>query len=328
MKRKRIAILALTAMVAMAGCGNKKNTTEKTDAAETEAVTVKAPVFNADSAYQFVKAQVDFGPRVPNTEEHKRCRAYLIEKLKEYGATVYTQDLQLPTYTGKLLDATNIIGEFQPEKKIRVALFSHWDSRPWADQDPDPKNHYKPILGANDGASGVGVLLELARIMQEQKPEVGVDIVFLDAEDYGNHSDYTGEHSEESWGLGAQAWARVPHKENYHARFGILLDMVGGKNPEFRYEALSQREHGNINKKVWKEAKRLGYGRMFIPEVGGEITDDHVFINRYASVPTIDIVPYNFFPDWHTLKDDMSAIDKNTLKAVGQTITNVIYNEK
>lgn len=321
------SLLLLLMIAAVACSNNSKKSADNNEDADTKSV-VNAPQFNADSAYQYVKSQVDFGPRVPNTDAHKACGDYLAAKLEQYGAKVYNQNLSLSAYDGTLLKARNIIGAYKPEAKKRIALFSHWDSRPWADSDPDEKKHYTPILGANDGASGVGILLEIARQIQQQQPKLGIDIIFVDAEDYGTHTAYKGEHKEESWGLGSQAWARNPHVAGYNARFGILLDMVGGKDPEFRYERLSEQVASNVNRKVWKAAKKLGYDRFFVPKDGGEVTDDHTFINRYAKIPTIDIVPYGFFEHWHTEKDNMDAISKETLEAVGQTVMQVIYNEK
>lgn len=323
-----ISLLLLLMIAAVACSNNSSKSTDANKESNTKGTTVNVPVFNADSAYLYIKTQVDFGPRVPNTDAHKACGNYLAQKLEQFGAKIYNQQINLSAYNGTLLKARNIIGAFKPEAKKRIALFSHWDSRPWADQDPDPKKHYTPILGANDGASGVGVLLEIARQIQQQQPELGIDIILVDAEDYGTHTAYNGEHKVESWGLGSQAWARNPHETNYRARFGILLDMVGGKNPEFRYEATSEKYASNVNRKVWKAAKQLGFERFFVPKDGGEITDDHTFINQYSNVPTIDIIPYNFFEYWHTEKDNMDAIDKETLQAVGQTVMQVIYNEK
>lgn len=312
-------------------CGNKTKTNETVEEATT---TVQAPQFDADSAFQYVKAQVDFGPRVPNTKEHVACGNYLAGQLETFGAKVTSQYADLITYDGTLLKARNIIGSYKPENKKRIALFAHWDSRPWADNDPDKKNHYTPILGANDGASGVGVLLEIARQIQQQQPELGIDLIFLDAEDYGTHQAYTGEHKEEAWCLGAQYWARNPHVQGYNARFGILLDMVGGQNPTFYLEYYSERYAKDVNRKVWKKAQELGYGNLFINEIGGRATDDHLFINQIAGIKTIDIIPHNpenlysFDPMWHTVKDNMDNINRNTLKAVGQTVMEVIYNEK
>lgn len=200
---------------------------------QSEKVVVNVPQFDADSAYLYVKNQVDFGPRVPNTKEHVACGNYLAGKLEAFGAKVTNQYADLIAYDGTLLKARNIIGSYKPESKKRIALFAHWDTRPWADNDADEKNHHTPILGANDGASGVGALLEIARLVNQQQPELGIDIIFLDAEDYGTPQFYEGKHKEEAWCLGSQYWSRNPHVQGYNARFGILLDMVGGENSVF-----------------------------------------------------------------------------------------------
>ncbi|MDR0961068.1 MAG: M28 family peptidase [Mediterranea sp.] len=330
MKQNSLQLLLCGVLLLVVACGNK---TKSSTAAEDETkVVVDAPPFSGDSAYQYVKAQVDFGPRVPNTAAHTACGNYLAAKLAAFGAIVTSQNFDMPAYDGTLLKARNIIGSYQPELKKRIALFAHWDTRPWADADPNAKNHYTAVPGANDGASGVGVLLEVARHLGEQLPQLGVDIILLDVEDYGAHQSYKGSHKEEYWGMGAQYWARNPHVAGYRARFGILLDMVGGKAAEFRYESHSEEFASSVNRKVWKAAARLGYEQTFVPKRGGYVTDDHLFVNRYAGIPTIDIVPYSeeasFFEYWHTVKDDMDAIDKGTLTAVGQTVLQVIYNEK
>ncbi|MDR1003537.1 MAG: M28 family peptidase [Prevotellaceae bacterium] len=331
MNRKYLLILLGGTLLAAMACGNRARKPADNTAA-THTPTVDVPLFNADSAYRYVKEQVDFGARVPNTPEHVACGNYLAEKLAAFGAVVTNQHVNLPAYNGTMLKARNIIGSYRPEAKKRIALFAHWDSRPWADADPDATKHYTPVLGANDGASGVGVLLEIARHLQTSQPALGVDIVLVDAEDYGAHRAYTGMHREEYWGLGAQYWARNPHVQGYRARFGILLDMVGGKRAIFRYESYSQEFASSINKKVWQAAARLGYADTFVARTGGLVTDDHLFINRYAGIPTIDIVPYSeysdFFEYWHTVKDDMDAIDRTTLQAVGQTVMQVVYEEQ
>ena len=330
---KKYLIVAFAALLMTAtACGGTKN--QKADAIQSEIISVSVPTFNADSAYQYVKNQVDFGPRVPNTKEHVACGNYLADQLESFGAKITNQYADLVAYDGTILKARNIIGSFQPENKKRIALFAHWDSRPWADHDPDAKNHYKPILGANDGASGVGVLLEIARQIQQQQPELGIDIILLDAEDYGTHSKQNVNSKEEHWCLGSQYWARVPHTPNYNARFGILLDMVGGHNPKFYREYFSERYAKDVNRKVWDAAKRLGYDNFFVDEQGGGATDDHLFINRIAGIKTIDIIPYDptdqwsFDQHWHTVKDDMDNINPETLQVVGQTVMEVIYNEK
>ena len=332
--RKIISLFSLLTLGFVIGaCGGSKNKSSSKANLENELELVKAPLFNADSAYHYVNTQVLFGPRVPNTEGHKLCGVYLENKLKEFGATVTTQEVDLIAFDGTVLEAKNIIGAYQPEKKKRVALFAHWDTRPWSDNDADEKNYNTPVLGANDGASGVGVLLEIARLIQKEQPNLGVDIVFFDAEDYGAPQFYKGPHEEEYWGLGSQYWSRNPHITDYNARFGILLDMVGDKDAQFYYEGYSNEFAKSINKKVWKKAHELGFQHYFIKELGGYITDDHLFVNKIARIPTIDIIHNNihhtgFAESWHTVNDTMDNIDKNTLQAVGQTVLEVIFNEK
>lgn len=332
MMKKKSMILLMSAFILLSAfsCGGGKKASDTNGTSET--VTVNVPPFDADSAYLYVKNQVDFGPRVPNSKEHVACGNYLAEQLEAFGAQVTNQYADLIAYDGTLLKARNIIGSYKPESKKRIALFAHWDTRPWADNDSDEKNHHTPILGANDGASGVGALLEIARLVNQQQPELGIDLIFLDAEDYGAPQFYKGQHKEEHWCLGSQYWARNPHVQGYNARFGILLDMVGGENSVFLKEGYSEEFAPDINKKVWKAAKNLGYGKTFIDENGGSVTDDHLFVNRLARIKTIDIIPYDaegdFTPTWHTVNDNMDHIDRNTLKAVGQTVLEVIYNEK
>lgn len=324
---------ALTlAFLSLISCAGQSGTSAKDSDVQIVPSNVYVPLFNADSAYSYIKAQVDFGPRVMNSEAHERCAQYLQDKLRELGAEVTVQKADLSSYDGKIYKASNIVGSINPDLKKRVVLFSHWDSRPWADRDPDASKHYTPIDGANDGASGVGVLLELIRIMGQEAPTIGIDVIFLDAEDAGNHAEYKGQESETSWCLGSQYWGRNPHISGYNARYGILLDMVGGENTVFKYEYYSERYAKNINKKVWNAAGELGFGKYFKKEVGGGATDDHLFINEYARIPTIDIVASEpgttFFKYWHTVKDNMDCISKETLHAVGQTLLQVLYNEK
>lgn len=332
MRKNYMILFGALVLLSAVSCGSGKKTNNEAESEPKE--TANVPQFNADSAYQYVKQQVDFGPRVPNTKAHVDCGNYIAKQLETFGAKVTNQYADLLAYDGTLLKARNIIGSYKPESKKRIAIFAHWDSRPWADNDPNEKNHHTPVLGANDGASGAGMMLEFARIIQQQQPEMGIDLIFVDAEDYGAHQTYPGEHKEEYWCLGSQYWARNPHVQGYNARFGILLDMVGGKNTVFYKEAYSEKYASDINKKVWKAAKKLGYDTYFIDSEGGRSTDDHLFINEIARIKTIDIIPfdpsgeYDFTPVWHTVNDNMDSIDKATLQAVGQTVLHVIYNEK
>ena len=312
--------------VLLTGCSSSKKSEEKK---ETTDKIEDVMTFNADSAFRYVEAQCDFGPRVPNSKAHRLCGDYLIEKLKSFGANVIVQSPVLTAYDGTKLQACNIIGEFAPEKTRRILLMAHWDCRPWADNDPDEKNHRKPVMGANDGASGVGVLLEIARLIGQKLPNVGVDIFFTDAEDWGDHAG-TSPDSERSWALGTQYWISNPHRLGYRPMYGILLDMVGARGSVFAHEYYSMQYAPALVKEVWKTARQSGYGNFFINTTGGGITDDHVFVNR-AGIPTIDIIAIDrttetgFVPQWHTIDDTMEHIDPATLKAVGQTLINFIY---
>ncbi|HNP90486.1 MAG TPA: M28 family peptidase [Macellibacteroides fermentans] len=289
------------------------------------------PAFDADSAWVFVENQVKFGPRVPNSEAHVACGNYLTSELKRFGAQVYEQEATLTAYNGTQLKAKNIIGSFNPENSKRVLLFAHWDSRPYADHDKDPANHKKPIDGADDGASGVGVLLEMARQFSIKSPAIGIDIIFFDAEDYGT-PEFVKEYKENTWCLGAQFWAKNPHVKGYKADFGILLDMVGAKNASFFKEATSMRYAPQVVEEVWSTARDLGYGKFFINAEGGAITDDHQYVILGRNIPCIDIIytdpesDNGFGPHWHTQNDTMDNIDRETLKAVGQTVLQVVYN--
>ena len=340
----KITLGVAVAALAIGGLHYYKNADSKVqNIEETEEVTKVNPVgpsFNADSAYAFTKAQCDFGPRDMNTRGHDLCGEWIVSKFKEYGCKVTTQTATLAGYDGTKLRSRNIMASINPEATTRILLCAHWDSRPWADNDPDSANWRKPILAANDAASGVAVMLELARIIGKSKDEkafnkqLGIDFVCFDAEDWGTPQWADVADNADSWALGAQYWSKnLP--QGYEARYGILLDMVGGVGAKFYREGMSMQYAPEIVKKVWRAAREVGFGSYFPKEDGGMITDDHVPVNQFAKIPTIDIIPYyadcqqsSFGPTWHTLADNMENIDKNTLKAVGQTLVQVIYKEK
>lgn len=318
--------------MACGSAGSPEQGSTTTTTPQTTVVTSKAPTFEADSAYAYVANQVAFGPRVPNSKAHKQCGDYLAAELTRFGAQLYVQEANLKAYDGTLLEARNLIGSYNPEQSKRVLLFAHWDSRPYSDHDPDPANLRKPLEGADDGASGVGVLLEIARQLGQQAPNIGVDILFCDAEDYGT-PEFVDDYQPDTWCLGSQFWAKNPHVKNYKAEFGILLDMVGGKGATFFREFQSMRSAAPIVQMVWSKARDLGYGKYFINADGGAITDDHQYVISGRGIPSIDIINYDpdtetgFASYWHTQKDNMDNIDRETLKAVGQTVLEVIYNQ-
>ncbi|MEO6283246.1 MAG: M28 family peptidase [Dyadobacter sp.] len=295
---------------------------------------VKSPEFNADSAFKFVQKQVDFGARVPNSAPHKACGDFLVSELKKYGLQVIEQPFVDTTYDGTKVNGRNIIGSFNPAATKRILLTSHWDSRPFSDQDSLVKN--KPVIAANDGASGVGILLEIARVLslQTKKPEIGVDIIFFDAEDWGSTEGEETNMEYSGFCLGSQYWSANKHTPNYTAYFGVLLDMVGAKGATFLKEGFSVQNAEDVVRQVWTTASRLGYNNYFIDERGGSITDDHWPVNKVAHIPMIDIIhtrpnniSHTFFDQWHTSHDTMENIDPKTLKAVGQTLVQVLYQE-
>lgn len=314
-------------MISFIACGCNNKTTTK----QVEVYQKVSPDFNADSAYAFVQKQVDFGPRVPNTPQHVACGDYLVNELKRFGAEIIEQKVTLTAYNGTKLNARNIIGSYATDKKDKILLFAHWDTRPYADHDLKKENYHTPILGANDGASGVGVLLEIARQLQKQKPEVGIDIIFFDAEDIGVPA-FSDQHDNNSWCLGSQYWSQNLHSAGYNAKYGILLDMVGATDATFYKEGFSVEYAANTIERIWSTARQLGYGDYFQNKNIGYITDDHVPVNQFAHIPSVDIIHLNknggFFPHWHTVNDNMNNISKETLKAVGQTVLEVIYKEK
>ena len=343
MKKKQyyglLALLFISAgfLMSLSGCETDKKERARQLEEEREETVVDVPNFNADSAYYYIKRQVDYGPRVPNTKAHALTAEFIKEKLRAFGAEVETQEFSAYTFDGNKLQLQNIIASFQPEAEKRILLAAHWDTRPFADKDVERKED--PIEGANDGGSGVGVLMEIARVIgtSENKPEVGIDIIFFDGEDYGalegmNIDEPNNDFYESWWALGSQYWSKNKHKPNYFAYYGILLDMVGAKGSTFYQEGISMDYAPSIVRKVWSRARRLGYGHIFIDNKKPGITDDHLFINKHAKIPTIDIVHYDrefgYFGDYHhTHKDNLALISKDILEAVGETVLHTIYYE-
>jgi glutaminyl-peptide cyclotransferase len=341
MKKKHIIsysfrVLGALLIVGLANCGGDKKERARAIEAEEDEKIIDVPDFNADSSYAFIQQQVDFGPRVPNTEAHRKTANFLKKKLEEYGAEVTAQEFTAVTFDNNELQLQNIIASFFPEKQKRILLTAHWDTRPFADKDEERK--YEPIEGANDGGSGVGVLLEIARVLgtANLKPGVGIDIILFDGEDWGppegaNIPDPKGFYRS-WWALGSQYWSKNKHEPGYSAFYGILLDMVGAKNATFYQEGISREYAPSVVRKVWQRAEKLGYGHVFIDRKAPAITDDHVFINVNAQIPTIDIVHYDpkygYFGDYHhTHKDNMDLISRSTLEAVGETVLHTVYYE-
>ena len=294
------------------------------------------PTFNADTCMKYIQEQCNFGPRVTGSKEADLCRQYIVEQFRRFGAVVEEQQADVTLWDGKVLPACNIIAKLNPDNTDRVIVCAHWDSRPWADNDEDEKNHHTPVLAANDGASGVAMMMEICRLLQQTPIKVGIDFICFDAEDMGTPQwAETEESTSETWCLGSKFWAERAREESYRARYGVLLDMVGGRGSVFPPEKVSQDYAQPIASLFVRLGNQLGYGHYFpLNREGGFLMDDHVNINRIARVPCIDVVPNftdgpsSFGPTWHTVNDTPENIDTNVLEAVGQTLTQLIYNEE
>ena len=313
--------LATFILMLLASCGDQHHSLEF------ERQGREVPSFNADSAYSYIERQVEFGPRVPNSRAHVETKEYLVSEFETSAGAgnVFVQEFQKVVY-GDTLTMYNILTGFGLQYRNRILLAAHWDSRPRAEEDENEPD--SPILGADDGGSGVGVLLELARIFSENEPPIGVDIVLFDGEDYGEVSDL------DNYFLGAREWSNNPPVPGYSPRFGILLDMVGGENAIFSKESYSMRSAPGVVEEVWDIAETKGYGDMFVDRRGGAVADDHIIVQRDAGIRMINIIHHTrnddgtveFPPYWHTQNDTMDIIDKQTLQAVGDVLLELIYN--
>lgn len=325
----KIKYIFLLSLVAFISC--ESNTKKNSNTTKEEVKKVVVPSFNEDTAFAFVKKQVDFGPRVPGTKAHANAAKYFEEVLKSYGAEVQVQTGNIKTFDGKSFELKNIIARFQSKETKRILLAAHWDTRPFADQ--DSKNTNDAIDGANDGGSGVGVLLEIARQLSINKPSLGVDIILFDLEDYGQPDNSKFPEMRDSYCLGSQYWAKNPTIQNYRPMYGVLLDMVGGENIYFTQEEVSRTYAPQVLEYVWQKAAQAGYSSNFSYEQTPAIIDDHYYINSIANIPMIDLIHRDgstmsgFWKHWHTHEDKLDNIDKKSLKITGQVLMQLIYSE-
>lgn len=293
-----------------------------------EPIGKPVPEFSAERAVNNIQKQVQFGARYPGSAEHQQTRKFLVKSLQSYAGerNVYVQSFQHTGYDEVNLELHNILASFNPENPVRILLAAHWDTRPRSENDEDSPS--RPLIGADDGGSGVGVLLELARLFQNTPPPIGVDIILFDGEDYGRSGDL------HHFFLGSRYWSQNPPVPNYNPRFGILLDMVGGVDAIFPQETYSRQFAPNLVDAVWSLAHEMGFEATFPDREGAAVSDDHVMVNRYTDIPMINIIHHQRnsdgsarFPSWwHTQQDRMEIIDPVTLQTVGDLIVELVYN--
>lgn len=275
----------------------------------------KAASYDGKKAFAWVERQIAFGPRAPGTAGHDSCFAFLEATMRRYADAVEVDTFRyyVPRLEKEVL-LSNLRARFAPEAEQRILLGAHWDTRPWADLDPDPARRNEPILGANDGASGVAVLLELARMLHEQKPKVGVDIVFFDGEDLGSADNEAG------WFRGSKEYVARRSREP-RPLFAIVVDMVGKRDLALHWEGNSYQQAGNIVDLVWGRARQLNV-RSFRSDVRHRVFDDHMpFLE--AGIPAIVIIDFSF-PEWHTHQDDLDVIDPASLEGVGRVLHSLV----
>jgi len=272
------------------------------------------PKFDSQDAFSILQKQCDFGPRPVGTKAHDQTRDYLVSELQKYSDKVESQNFTQKV-GGKELALSNVIARFGSGTP-GILLCAHWDTRPTADQELEVAKRKIPIMGADDGASGVAVLLELARMFHEKPPAIPVTIVLFDGEDYGPSGD--------DMFLGSSYFAKNGHISDY--KFGILLDMVGDKQLELPREGNSQDKALSVTDKVWAAGKSLGYGKVFSDNISYSIGDDHIpLIN--AGLPCTDVIDFNY-AYWHTTQDTVDKCSPESLKIVGDTVAKVVYTER
>jgi Zn-dependent M28 family amino/carboxypeptidase len=291
--------------------------------------------FSADSAYTYIAQQLAFGARVPGTDAHEACGDWLVNELARHGAQVKSQYGTMTNYAGRPQAIRNIVALLEGNTTHAILLCAHWDCRPWSDEEELYENRFEPVMGANDGASGVGVILEMVRQLSLRKLRgefvPSVQVVFFDCEDMGTPAHFTGSQRDHTWCLGSQLWASEYKKSLLKIQYGVLLDMVGDPSATFPREYFSMQYAGSYVERLWREASKLGYGRYFVQQATYyPITDDHYYVNTIAGIPCLDIIDYKMNTEtgfahwWHTQHDDIQNINKQTLQAVGETVLTTI----
>lgn len=315
-------------LLMLAGCKTKQE--PRPSATTTDYTQVAIPDFCADSAYRFTEEQLAFGNRIPGTKAWEQCAAYLEQQMGRWCDTVIVQPFKATLWDNSVVPGRNIIASLRPQAERRVLLAAHWDSRQWADHDPDDNRQRQPVPGANDGASGVATLMEMARVMSQMPPSVGVDFIFFDVEDQGV-PEWSENYDEHSWCKGSQYWAGNRHIPYYTAVYGVLFDMIGTPEPRFTQERISCLYAPGLTDKLWGAAAAMGYGHIFVTQKTDAILDDHLYVNQIAGIPMVDIVQnspgISFFRHWHTTTDDLQSVNRDALRTVALVTLKTLYGD-
>lgn len=324
---KRYALVAACLLV-LAGCKHKQQV--PAPAAGIDYTQVAVPEFCVDSAYRYTAEQLAFGNRIPGSKAWEQCAAYLASAMGRWCDTVMVQDFRTTLWDNSVVPGKNIIASLNPQAPKRILLAAHWDSRRWADHDNNPDMHRSPVPGANDGASGVAALMEIARVMSAMPPSVGVDFIFFDVEDQGV-PEWSETYDDKSWCKGSQFWAENRHVPYYTAVYGVLFDMIGTPEPRFTQEYISRQYAPGLCDKLWNCAAALGYGHIFVKKPTDPILDDHLYVNQMTGIPMVDIVQNSvntsFFSHWHTTTDDLNSVNPEALRTVALVTMKTLYGD-
>ena len=304
--------LVLCLLVGCKGGDAKEGT-----AAQKTATTATSTGFSGSAAYGYAKAQVDFGPRVPGTPAAKKAGDWIIQQMRARADTVIVQSFTYTTADGKKLPLRNILARFRPQLSERVLYLTHWDSRPVSESASTEAEKKMPVPGANDGASGVGMFIALGDVLKRSPPNVGVDLLFTDGEDYGQFGP-----PEVDVLIGSKYFATHLPSPGYKPLYGVLWDMIGDKDLRIPYEMNSFQQAPEVVSRVWQTAADLGYGDVFVQESGGLITDDHIPLLN-TGLRVIDVIDLTYAPH-HTPQDTMDKISAKSLAIVGDVATALV----
>ena len=280
------------------------------------------PFFDSNRSMDLLEIQCAFGPRFPGSDGHAQMKEFMEKFLHPLSDSLHIMDEKIShPYERRYITLTNYLARFNLQADYRIMIMAHWDTREFADMDLNPENRSLPILGANDGASGVAILLTLAEILQSLPPlNIGIDLLFVDGEDMGKSGD------PDKFGLGTKAFAK--HIPEPRPKFAVCIDMVADHEQHFPMEQFSLQQAPEVVQSIWSLANDLGY-TQFENRIGSAIMDDHYYLYKYAKIPAIDIIDFDY-PNatlnyWHTLQDIPENCSAKSLESVGTVMTHFIY---